>query len=273
MQPYAEHRHIPTSAGAVHVAIAGEGAPLLLLHANGHDHHDFDALVPFLSCRFRTHAVDFPGHGDSPPARVEASAGRFAAAIEEVVDGLGLDRVAFIGNSLGGFAAASFAIRRPRQCWGLVLAQPGGFQKPSLRLAVASRVLGRPAVYRRAARRFAQRYMGRRGPSEEAVIERAARHGESSLGATVSAALWRSFRLPEHDLRAQAAALVAPTLVVWGRRDPVRPLKEANDVIASVPHARLEVLDTGHVPFASDPAGFLALVEPFLATSAETSAR
>ena len=37
--------------------------------------------------------------------------------------------------------------------------------------------------------------------------------------------LWRSFASPEHDLREGAASISAPTLVVWGKRDPVIPLK------------------------------------------------
>jgi pimeloyl-ACP methyl ester carboxylesterase len=36
---------------------------------------------------------------------------------------------------------------------------------------------------------------------------------------------------------------------------------------AAIPGSRLEVLPTGHVPFSSDPAGFLAIAAPFLATA------
>jgi pimeloyl-ACP methyl ester carboxylesterase len=36
---------------------------------------------------------------------------------------------------------------------------------------------------------------------------------------------------------------------------------------AAIPGSRLEVLPTGHVPFASDPDGFLAIVAPFLAAA------
>jgi hypothetical protein len=34
---------------------------------------------------------------------------------------------------------------------------------------------------------------------------------------------------------------------------------------AAIPAARLEILPTGHVPFSSDPVGFLAVAAPFLA--------
>ncbi len=238
----------------------------MLLHANGHDHHDFDAIAPSLASGFRVVAIDFPGHGDAPaPSASHAiGAARFADAVEEAVDTLALGRVGLLGNSLGGFAAARLAIRRPTQCWGLVLVQPGGFLEPTLRVHLASLVLGTPAVYRALVRRFAHRYMSPRGAADLSAVERAARHGERPDGARVSAALWRSFRLPEHDLRAGAGAIVAPTLVIWGGRDPVRPVSEAQDVVLAIPGARLEVLDTGHVPFVSDPACFLEVTQPFL---------
>ena len=44
-------------------------------------------------------------------------------------------------------------------------------------------------------------------------------------GLQTVAGLWRSFASPEHDLREGAGSIAAPTLVLWGRRDPVIPLR------------------------------------------------
>ena len=75
--------------------------------------------------------------------------------------------------------------------------------------------------------------------------------------------LWRSFGSPEHDLREQAHTITAPTLVIWGRHDPVIPLRVGRRAAATIPGAQLVVLDTGHVPHTSDPQGFAAHVTPF----------
>jgi pimeloyl-ACP methyl ester carboxylesterase len=75
--------------------------------------------------------------------------------------------------------------------------------------------------------------------------------------------LWHSFASPEHDLRADAAKITAPTLLIWGRRDPVIPLRVAQKAAAMIPEARLVVLDTGHVPHTSDPDAFAKLLVPF----------
>jgi pimeloyl-ACP methyl ester carboxylesterase len=76
--------------------------------------------------------------------------------------------------------------------------------------------------------------------------------------------LWRSLSGPEHDLRADAGGITAPTLLVWGVHDPVVPPRLGRRAAAAIPGARLIVLDAGHVPFADRPEAFLAAVLPFL---------
>ncbi len=70
---------------------------------------------------------------------------------------------------------------------------------------------------------------------------------------------------PGHDLREAARDIRAPTLLVWGKLDPVLPLaNDGQSAQRSIPGARLVVLDTGHMPFAEDPQAFLPPVLAFL---------
>jgi pimeloyl-ACP methyl ester carboxylesterase len=78
------------------------------------------------------------------------------------------------------------------------------------------------------------------------------------------AVLWRSFARPEHDLHPRAAQLRSPTLIVWGARDLGLPLRAGRATHAAIAGSRLEVLDSGHMPFSSDPRAFLSLVMPFI---------
>jgi pimeloyl-ACP methyl ester carboxylesterase len=120
---------IQTRAGRVAYRESGSGPTVLLLHATLHDRRDFDPIVEALARRYRTIAVDWPGHGNSDPvdASMEPGAPLFADVLEDVVDGLGLSRAALIGNSVGGFAAARLAITRPEFVAGLILVNAGGF--------------------------------------------------------------------------------------------------------------------------------------------------
>jgi pimeloyl-ACP methyl ester carboxylesterase len=58
--------------------------------------------------------------------------------------------------------------------------------------------------------------------------------------------------------------------VVWGSKDTAIPMRLGRSTAAAIPGARLEVLPTGHIPFSSDPAGFLAVAAPFLAAARDS---
>ena len=257
---------IQTRAGRVAYSELGSGPTVLLLHATLHDRHDFDPIVEKLARRYRTIAVDWPGHGDSD--RVDAttppSAPLFADVLEDVVDGLGLTRAVLIGNSDGGFAAARLAINRPECVAGLVLVNAGGFVPLNPLSRMFCRVIGTPAVIRRAAPLFVRGYMKAKTDSDREISKRAIAAAKTADGIRIETGLWRSFATPEHDLRSRAAELTAPTLIVWGKKDIAIPLRAGRATHDAIRGSRFEILDTGHVVFSSDPDGFLAIAEPFL---------
>jgi pimeloyl-ACP methyl ester carboxylesterase len=210
--------------------------------------------------------MDWPGHGDSDPvdAAKEAGAALFADVLEDVVDGLGLSRAVLIGNSVGGFAAARLAINRPEFVAGLILVNSGGFVPWNRLSRTSCRVLGTPAVFRRATPLFVRGYMKAKTDSDREISKRAIARAKTAEGIRTGTGLWRSFATPEHDLRSRAAELTAPTLIVWGKKDVAIPLSAGRATHDAIHGSRLEILDTGHVVFSSDPQGFLAVAEPFL---------
>jgi len=59
--------------------------------------------------------------------------------------------------------------------------------------------------------------------------------------------------------------LARPALVVWGKHDPYLPVQLANRQREVFPNAQVVVLEqSGHWPFADDPAGVAEVVVPFL---------
>jgi pimeloyl-ACP methyl ester carboxylesterase len=254
---------LETTTGPLAYDARGEGDPIVLLSSGAHDRHDFDELRELLPPRFRSIAPDWPAHGDSPPGSAPASAMRFADVTEELVEKLAPDGAVVVGNSVGGFAAGRLAIRRPDLVRGLVLVDSGGFggRPPQVRAFCA--LMARPWFLRRVYPAFANRYMRPQGDPDRRVRDVGIATTRTDPGLRAVAELWGSFSSPEHDLRQGAPSISAPTLVVWGRRDPVIPLKLGRRAAESIPGARLEVLDTGHSPQVSDPHGVAALLVPF----------
>ncbi len=259
-------RRMPTlelPSGTVAYEDRGDGPPVVLLPAGAHTIRDYDALRELLS-GLRTIAIDWPAHGDSPPSRTPASAMAFADVAEQAVERLAPDGAVVVGNSIGGFAAARLALRRPELVRALVPIDSGGFLAPSPRVRAFCALMGRPGFLRRIYPAFSARYMRARTDTDRAARERAVATTRDPAGLAAVAGLWASFASPEHDLRAQATAIAAPTLALWGRRDPVIPAKVGRVLADAIPGARLALFDTGHAPQVSDPAGVAAALVPFL---------
>jgi pimeloyl-ACP methyl ester carboxylesterase len=254
---------LDTPHGPVAYDERGEGNTVVMLPAGAHGHGDFDEVRALLPERFRTIALDWPGHGGSPAGTHTASATGFADLAEEAVTRLAPEGAVVVGNSVGGFAAGRMAIRRPDLVRGLTIVSGGGFAgRPPQQRAFCS-LMARPGFLRRAYPRFSSFYMRSRTAADRHARETALATVGSQAGATAVSGLWRSFSSPEHDLREEAPDIAAPTLLIWGRRDPVIPLRIGRKAAALIPGSSLVVLDTGHVPHTGDPEGFAAALTPF----------
>ena len=69
---------------------------------------------------------------------------------------------------------------------------------------------------------------------------------------------------PDHDLRERAKNLQTPTLLVWGNNDPVIPIEIGKKAEKISPNSKLMILETGYIPLAEYPEGFLKILLPFL---------
>jgi pimeloyl-ACP methyl ester carboxylesterase len=259
---------VDTRVGKVAYSDFGEGPVVVLLHATLHDRGDFDPIASRLGQDHRVIALDWPGHGDSPAPvpNYRPTAASFADTLADVVAALDLPSAAFIGNSVGGFAAARLAITEPQRVSRLLLVNAGGFIAGPV-TNLFCRTLGTPAVMKRVLPRSIRSYMKATSDSDYAVQERALARAKTREGVALTAAMWRSFASSDCDLRPQADRITAPCLVIWGLKDTAIPMRLGRATADAIPGARLEVLPTGHVPFSSDPAGFLAIAAPFLAAA------
>lgn len=243
-----------TSTGPVAVDVRGAGeTTIVLLPSGAHDHHDFDELRDRLPAGVRTIAVDWPGHGASPLGDAPLSAMRCADVAEEVVAGLAPQGAVVVGNSVGGFSAARLALRRPDLVRGLVLVDSGGFVGRPLQVRAFCALMARPGFLRRVYPAFSRHYMKARTAADRRARDTGVATTRRDPGLAAVAGLWGSFASPEHDLRARAGEIAAPTLLLWGRRDPVIPLKVGRRLEREIPDARLVTFDSGHVPHTTEP--------------------
>lgn len=239
---------------------------VLMLPSGAHERSDYDELRASLPSHLRTIALDWPAHGDSPAGSGDGGVMRLATVAEEALAALAPDGAVVLGNSVGGFAAARLAIRRPELIRGLVIVDSGGFQAHTLQVRLFCSLMARPRFLRAIYPVFSASYMRSRTDADRRARALSVATTRREDGVRAVAELWRSFASPEHDLRAGASSIAAPTLIVWGRKDPVIPLKSGREIERLIPGSRLVALDTGHVPHTSDPEGFAAELVAFLAS-------
>lgn len=258
---------VKLSTGSVHYLEQGEGTPLVLLHANPGDSKDFEAVFPALAKKNRVLVLDWPGYGSSdvPPDPGSATVMHFYQVLREFIAALALPPAFFVGNSIGGNAAARLAVESPQLVRGLVLVAPGGFTPHNPITRTFCRFQG--SRFSLSPYRFASLYLKHRTPTVKAMLHRAATLQSTPERVALNRAMWRSFARPENDLRQASLNLKVATLLLFGKFDPAIPANKDGKVATQcIPSAQFVTLPCGHASFAEVPELFLAQVQPFLTT-------
>jgi 2-hydroxy-6-oxonona-2,4-dienedioate hydrolase len=102
----------------------GEGAPVVLVHGYGVSSAYLLPLARVLADRCAVHVPDLPGHGRSEDPESPPTIESHAATLAEWLDAVGLERPAFVGNSMGCQVVTELAARRPERVGPILLSGP-----------------------------------------------------------------------------------------------------------------------------------------------------
>ena len=121
--PEIKHSFIDIRGFTAHVAEAGNGPPLLLLHGWPEFWATWEPMFDRLAGRWRLIAPDFRGFGESgnPDAgrTDQAGPGVLADDIAALMDALALERAGFVGHDVGAFVMQRLALNHPSRVAGL----------------------------------------------------------------------------------------------------------------------------------------------------------
>ena len=258
--------------------VAGEGTPLVLLHALGESALDWRWVLPALSRTHRVYAVDLPGFGYSGKPSAEYSSAFFARFVGAYLDALGFERAALVGNSLGGLVALRLALSEPARVSALGLVASAGLGWSvtyALRLPTLPGYGEAAIVWGKTPIGAAQRAWLRvpllfarpeRVPAEWITEQTRIAQLPGFTEATISALRAHVDLGGQREVLAeQLPHLEIPTLIVWGKRDRVFPYSQAQEAVACLRQGFLELLpDCGHLPQIEQPGRFAAILGQFL---------
>ena len=113
---------VKTTAGHVHVRIAGSGDPILLLHWTPASSRQYMGVLEHLcEAGYAGHAPDNMGYGMSDPRPARWAVKEYADNIAEVMDGLGLEAAAVVGGHVSSEFAVELSQRHPDRVTHLIL--------------------------------------------------------------------------------------------------------------------------------------------------------
>ncbi len=257
------------------------GPTILLLHGFPSSSRMFDNLMPLLADRYHLVAPDFPGFGNSEAPSPEKFSYTFDA-IADIIDGftqaIHLDRYALYLQDYGGPVGYKLAVAHPARVTGLIIQNAVAHEEGLGRLQAvregfwADRATNE-AKYRaglaslEAARLrhvngspHPERYNPDLWNDEHAFL---ARPGEADIQSDLF-----------YDYRNNLAAFPAwqawlrerqpPTLIVWGRYDPVFDIAEVAALKRDLPKAEVHVLDAGHFALDESVGDIAKLMRGFL---------
>ena len=113
--PGVEHRDVEVRGIRLHVAEAGAGPPLILLHGWPQHWWCWRHLIPRLAERHRVLAPDLRGWGWSAAPPGDYAKSTFAADVLALMDAEGIERARIIGHDWGGYTAFLIALDHPER--------------------------------------------------------------------------------------------------------------------------------------------------------------
>jgi len=242
----------------------GDGPAIVFLHGHPFSRAMWAPQVDALSDEFRVIAPDLPGYGASPPLEQVMPMRRFADAVVELLDDLGVARATVVGLSMGGLVAMELGLGYPQRAAGLVLAAttaaPPSEEDADRRRGVAADIdaqgmLGHTAeMLPRLFGPAASREPGLTVPIVETMLR--------TNPAGASAALRGRAERPDYERL--LGDLRPPALVIAGDRDAYSTTEVTDQLVAALPAPEVLILPgVGHFPNLEAPEAFDAAVRAF----------
>lgn len=257
---------------------AEPGRPaIVFIHGLGGSWQNWlENLLPF-AADHRVVAIDLPGFGASPLPGAPISMPGYAGLVDRILGRLDIDAATVVGNSMGGLISVELALSHPSRVERLVLVSAAGLSSNDMynprAFATFKRLeRGLLRVGGSAARRadlLSRRAQLRRAAF--AVVADAPELlppplvAEQVKGAGKPGFMPASEALLTYPIRDRVSQVACPTLVVWGERDKLVPVRDAAEYEQLIPDARRVVYArTGHVPQLERPARFNADLRAFV---------
>lgn len=238
----------------------GEGPALVFAHGGGGSHLSWWQQVPPFSKSYRCVTFDHRGFGLSREIPDGPGATAFVEDLRGLLDHLGIEKAALVGQSMGGWTVLGFAVAYPNRTSALVLCDTTAGMDDADVSAEQDRIAQRAAgglIPKAFAPDFANREPGLHFLYSQI---NALNHLPAKLLGGLFGLKFKVDPLNAHRI---------PTLLVWGDQDLLIPASTMDLMARRIPHARAALIrGAGHSVYFEKAERFNSILSEFMRTQA-----
>ncbi|MGC6586756.1 alpha/beta fold hydrolase [Paenibacillus sp. Dod16] len=239
------------------------GKPVLMLaNSIATTIHMWDGQIADLSEHFLVLRYDYRGHGESDTPEVPYSFDRLGRDVIELLDSLHIDRVHFLGLSLGGAVAQWLAIHAPERIDRLVLSNTSSYLGPAEQWQGLITSVLQPENLPEFADTFIKNWFPSHMVESENAIVASFREMVLTTRPHGIAGSWAAIR--DMDMRRTASLISSPTLVISGQYDTVTLPSHGELIAKTVPNSTFVLFPSVHLTNVEYQSEFLSTVLEFL---------
>ncbi len=243
----------------IHYYEAGQGPAVILLHGLGASAQVWMPVMAPLAAGHHVYDLDQVGFGASDKPLIEYRIATFVDFLHEFMVTQKIAKASLVGNSLGGWISAAFALKYPDMVDRIVLVDAAGVTFPA-----PPKVDLNPATLADTVELMKALFYNKQMVDENFVRMVFQGHLRNGDGYTIQR-LMSGFSNGREFLDDKLPSLKTPTLLLWGRQDELTPLSMGEQMQKLIPGSKLTVLEQcGHVPQIEKPQEFTQAVLGFL---------
>ena len=241
---------------------------LILVHGFGANKENWVRFAAYLTDTYHVVAVDLPGHGESiKDLSLRYDIDDQVRYLNEILAQLKINRFHIAGNSMGGAISSLYAATYPDQVQSVVLFNPGGVYDYESELHQQLRQGNNPLIVETADDfdRLMDFALEKKPfipwPITSVLAERAVKNKP------INDKIFQDIR-GEHKyvFKEELRKIKAPTLILWGDKDRVINVQNADIFESLIPNSRKTILDgIGHAPMIEIPEDTARICRDFFA--------
>ena len=243
----------------VNYKIAGSGPAILVLHGWGGSSNSWIKVQEFLAENgFKVIIPDLPGFGKTPSSKDPWGIKAYVDFILSFIKKIELENFILLGHSFGGRTSIRFAAHYPDMIKKLILCDAAGIK---LELDFKAKVIY--FLSKIGNMIFSPKFLVRFKDSARNFFYIFLRHKDYAKADGIMKETMK--KVISEDLTPDIEKIKAKTLIVWGKKDKLVPLKCAYIFKEKIKESKLEIMpEIGHSPHLEDPKNLSRIITKFL---------